>query len=163
MFELALIRWAGSNIVYLSYFSNFVLLGSFLGIGLGFLRAGKKRDLSHWAPVGLAIFVTVVAVFPVQISREPSALFFFSKLKTKGPPLELVLSVVFLLVAATMALIAEGVARMFKRFPPLTAYRYDLVGSVLGIVAFSVLSFLRLPPLGWGAVAGLVFLALALP
>ena len=32
--ELALIRWAGSNILYLSYFSNFVLLGSFLGIGL---------------------------------------------------------------------------------------------------------------------------------
>ena len=33
--ELALIRWLGSNIVHLSYFSNFVLLGSFLGIGLG--------------------------------------------------------------------------------------------------------------------------------
>ena len=40
--ELALIRWTGSNIVHLSYFSNFVLLGSFLGIGLGFLRwAGR--------------------------------------------------------------------------------------------------------------------------
>ncbi|MDR2986774.1 MAG: hypothetical protein LBV34_18245 [Nocardiopsaceae bacterium] len=37
--ELALIRWLGANIVYLSYYSNFVLLGSFLGIGLGFLRA----------------------------------------------------------------------------------------------------------------------------
>ena len=31
--ELALIRWTGENVVYLSYFSNFVLLGSFLGIG----------------------------------------------------------------------------------------------------------------------------------
>ena len=40
--ELALIRWLGANIVHLSYFSNFVLLGSFLGIGLGFLRAGAK-------------------------------------------------------------------------------------------------------------------------
>ena len=29
--ELALIRWTGSNVVFLSYFSNFVLLGSFLG------------------------------------------------------------------------------------------------------------------------------------
>ena len=37
--ELALIRWLGSNVVHLSYFSNFVLLGSFLGIGLGFLIA----------------------------------------------------------------------------------------------------------------------------
>ncbi len=31
--ELALIRWLGGNILYLSYFSNIVLLGSFLGIG----------------------------------------------------------------------------------------------------------------------------------
>ena len=33
--ELALIRWLGANIVHLSYFTNFVLLGSFLGIGVG--------------------------------------------------------------------------------------------------------------------------------
>ena len=32
--ELSLIRWAGSQVIHLSYFSNFVLLGSFLGIGL---------------------------------------------------------------------------------------------------------------------------------
>ena len=37
--ELSLIRWLGANIVHLAYFSNFVLLGSFLGVGLGFLRA----------------------------------------------------------------------------------------------------------------------------
>src|SRR5438876_10100303 len=41
--ELALIRWTGSNILYLSYFSNFILLASFLGIGLGFLRADARR------------------------------------------------------------------------------------------------------------------------
>ena len=41
--ELSLIRWTGAEIVHLSYFSNFVLLGSFLGIGLGFLRAGTSR------------------------------------------------------------------------------------------------------------------------
>ena len=39
--ELALIRWLGANIVHLSYFSNFVLLGSFLGIGIGFLISRK--------------------------------------------------------------------------------------------------------------------------
>ena len=37
--ELSLIRWSGAEVVHLSYFSNFVLLGSFLGIGLGFLGA----------------------------------------------------------------------------------------------------------------------------
>ena len=41
--ELALIRWLGSNVVHLSYFTNFVLLGSFLGIGLGFLLARTQH------------------------------------------------------------------------------------------------------------------------
>ena len=44
--ELALIRWTGSRVIYLSYFSNFVLLGSFLGIGIGFLRGRARTDLS---------------------------------------------------------------------------------------------------------------------
>ena len=48
--ELVLIRWAGAYVVYLSYFSNFVLLGSFLGIGLGFLRRAQGPDLFRWAP-----------------------------------------------------------------------------------------------------------------
>ena len=39
--ELCLIRWLGANLVHLAYFSNFVLLGSFLGVGLGFLRAAR--------------------------------------------------------------------------------------------------------------------------
>ena len=43
--ELALIRWLGSNVVHLSYFTNFVLLGSFLGIGLGFLQSRKTCSM----------------------------------------------------------------------------------------------------------------------
>ena len=52
--ELALIRWLGANVVHLSYFSNFVLLGSFLGIGLGFLIARKRWSVLPAAPVILA-------------------------------------------------------------------------------------------------------------
>ena len=52
--ELALIRWTGSNVVYLSYFSNFVLLGSFLGIGIGFLRSRSHSPLFPWAAPALA-------------------------------------------------------------------------------------------------------------
>ena len=47
--ELALIRWLGSNILHLSYFTNFVLLGSFLGIGLGFLQSRKTRSILPWS------------------------------------------------------------------------------------------------------------------
>src|SRR5438874_10792244 len=76
--ELALIRWTGSNVLYLSYFSNFVLLGSFLGIGVGFLRAGSRRSLFPFAPVLLAALVAFVLAFPVAIDRSGSSLLYFA-------------------------------------------------------------------------------------
>src|SRR5438876_6010398 len=64
--ELALIRWTAANNVYLAYITNFVLLASFLGIGVGFLLGSSGRDISRWAPVGLAALVGFVLVFPVK-------------------------------------------------------------------------------------------------
>ncbi len=75
--ELALIRWMGANIVYLSYFSNFVLLGSFLGIGLGFLRSQAETNLFPYAPLALTALVTFVLAFPVEINRSQDQLIFF--------------------------------------------------------------------------------------
>jgi SAM-dependent methyltransferase len=162
--ELALIRWAGSNILYLSFFSNFVLLGSFLGIGLGFLRARSPRDLSPYAPAALAALVVFVAVFPVNVVSTGSELLFFgSELEPNGPPRELVLPVVFLAVALTLMLIGEGVARTFARLDALEAYKYDLIGSLIGIAGITLVSFLRLPPLVWGLIAAAVFVVLLVP
>jgi hypothetical protein len=39
--ELALIRWVTANNVYVTKATNFVLLASFLGVGIGFLSAGR--------------------------------------------------------------------------------------------------------------------------
>jgi spermidine synthase len=162
--ELALIRWAGSNVVYLSYFSNFVLLGSFLGIGLGFLRANRPRNLFPWAPVALLALVGFIAAFPVELrTSSTQVLFIGSKVQESGPPRELVLTVIFVAVAVVMALVGEGVARTFKRFEPLEAYKLDLIGSVLGILGFVALSFLRAPPLAWGAIVAAVFVLVYLP
>ena len=47
-------------------------------------------------------------------------------------------------------------------YSPLQAYRLDIVGSLVGILAFSALSFLWAPPLAWGAVVTVLF-ALLLP
>ena len=38
--ETALIRWMPAYVRLLAYFSNFILLASFLGIGVGCLLAG---------------------------------------------------------------------------------------------------------------------------
>jgi SAM-dependent methyltransferase len=158
--ELALIRWAGSNVVYLSYFSNFILLGSFLGIGLGFLRAEAKVNLFPWAPVALAALVAFISFFPVKIDRSGSELIFFGEFTSTGLPPWITLPVIFLAVAAALTMIAEGVARTFAKFEPLEAYRLDILGSILGIAAFSLLSFLHAPPIVWGLVAVLLFFAL---
>ncbi len=158
--ELALIRWTGANIIYLSYFSNFVLLGSFLGIGLGFLRARSRVNLFPWAPVALVILVLFVRVFPVQINRSTSGLLFFGSLKASGLPTWVTLPVIFLAVAAVMATIGEGVARTFTHFSPLEAYRLDILGSLAGIATFSILSFLDAKPFVWGIIVVLVLAAL---
>ncbi len=158
--ELALIRWLGANIVYLSYYSNFVLLGSFLGIGIGFLRARSRVNLFPLAPVALALLVLFVLRFPVQISHTSGKqLIFFGALKTTGLPTWLMLPVIFLAVAAVMAMIGEGVARTFVRFKPLEAYRLDILGSIVGIATFSALSFFDAKPLAWGIITAVALLA----
>jgi hypothetical protein len=153
--ELALIRWTAANNVHLVYLTNFVLLASFLGIGLGFLRGTADRDLFPWAPVALAALVLFILAFPVSVTafsgdRQLEGLFGMRAL-----PMWVGLPVVFGLTVATMAAIAQEVARAFARFSPLEAYRLDVLGSVGGIVAFSALSFLQLPPLAWGLLAAL--------
>jgi len=159
--ELALIRWIGSNVLYLSYFSNFVLLASFLGIGLGFLRANAARDLFGFAPIALTALVAFVRVFPVEIDRSGTELIFFGALGTRsGLPPFVTLPLLFLGVAAVMALVGEGVARTFRRFSPLEAYRLDILGSLAGIIAFSALAFLEAPPFVWGAVVAAAFFLL---
>ena len=67
--ELALIRWLTGNVVHLGYFSNFVLLGSFLGVGLGFLRWNPHRGRPYYFPVALAGLVLLVLAFPVSVNR----------------------------------------------------------------------------------------------
>lgn len=159
--ELALIRWTGANVLYLSYFSNFVLLGSFLGIGLGFLRARSRVNLFPWAALALALLVLFVLAFPVQINRAGQQLLFFtSTLKTTGLPTWVTLPIIFLAVAAVMMMLGEGVARTFVSFRPLEAYRLDILGSIAGIAVFSALSFINAKPLVWGVVVALVLAAL---
>lgn len=157
--ELALIRWAGETIVYLSYFTNFVLLGSFLGIGVGFLRAGSRRPIFHLSPVAVALLVGLTAVFPAKIDRTGDGIIYFGEFTRSGLPAWLVLPIVFVAVAAIMAILSDGVARLFSEFEPLTAYRLDILGAVGGTLGFALLAWMQTPPIVWGSVAaGLMLL-----
>ncbi len=158
--ELALIRWLGSNVAHLSYFSNFVLLGSFLGIGLGFLIAGRSWSVVRVSPVLLAFLTAFVATFPVTIDQSDKSVIYFTSLVPNGPPAWLVLPLVFTFSAVIMAAPAEIVGRCFRQLRPLQAYRWDLVGSLLGIGLFSLFSFLRAPSVAWGVVVAVLFVVL---
>jgi len=161
--ELALIRWLGANIVHLSYFSNFVLLGSFLGIGAGFLISRKTWSVWPASLPMLSLMVIGVMVFPVSIQRSGADIIYFTALEVSGPPAWLALPLVFVLAAAVVAGPAELAGRCFANLRPLSAYRYDLIGSLLGISAFTALSFLQAPSVVWGLIAAGLYLLLAVP
>lgn len=161
--ELALIRWLGSNIFFLSFFSNFILLGSFFGIGIGFLQPKTSR-LYQLAPILLALLILFVAIFPVSISYSGSSginsLLVIGIYKKSGFPIWVTLPFIFLMTASIMASIAHSMSILFSQFRPLVAYRLDILGSLTGIVAFSLLSYFHAAPIFWGTVVACVFTVL---
>jgi hypothetical protein len=162
--ELSLIRWSGAQVVHLSYFSNFVLLGSFLGIGLGFLRAGRpRRGAPYYSPVALLALVGFLSAYPVAVDRNDASVIFFTSLSTTGPPIWVTLPVIFASVAAIMAGPGELVADCFTALPRLDAYRLDLGGSLIGITAFTLCSFAGMPPLVWFGIVAVLFVVLLGP
>ena len=150
--QLALIRWAGANLVHLSYFSNLILLASFLGIGLGFLRARKPRDLGRYAPVAILVLIAFIFFFPARIEGSSSELIFFTEVRPTGLPTWVTLPLVFLVVAFAMTLLGEITGRAFLEFTALDAYRWDIVGSLSGTLLFTLVAFLRSPSWIWPTV-----------
>jgi hypothetical protein len=158
--ELALIRWTAENNIHLAYVQNFVLLASFLGIGVGFLRVGTRGELVLWSPLLLAALVAFVLAFPVSLSALGGSHRLHGRFGIPPLPNWVSLPVIFVLSAAVLAGIGHSVARLFRLFPPLEAYRLDIVGSLAGIVLFSALSFLDAPPVAWGLIAAAGFAVL---
>jgi hypothetical protein len=161
--ELALIRWVTANNVYVTKATNFVLLASFLGIGIGFLNARSRRDYLRWTPVALLLLVGFVLAFPVILQTLTGPHPFRGLNGTAALPQPVSLGLVFVLVVAVMAGLGQGTARLFVRFRPLRAYRYDILGSLAGIAAFTLLSFLDQPPGTWGCIACAGLLVLIAP
>ncbi len=147
----------------LSFFSNFILLGSFLGIGLGCLRAGAARRLFAWFPVILLGLVAAVYWLRLEVAAaSPGSIYFSSGTKEQVAVVEstLLLPLLFLAIVALFTALAERMGREMAAMPPLAGYTANIVGSLAGVVAFAVLSWLELGPAVWFAVAGLSALPL---
>ena len=65
--ELLVIRWIPANVIYVSYFSNFLLIASFLGIGLGILL-GRLEARLVVSPFTALLFGLVLVVLSAQLN-----------------------------------------------------------------------------------------------
>src|SRR5258708_10180906 len=101
--ELALIRWVTANNVYVTKATNFVLLASFLGIGIGFLNARGGRDYLRWTPVALLALVGFVLAFPVILASLSGPHPLQGLEGTPALPQPVSLAAVFLLVTGVIA------------------------------------------------------------
>jgi hypothetical protein len=162
--ELMLIRWIPATVKYVGFFTNFLLMASFLGIGLGILlgRSGRKLSISPFA--GLLFLVTLlvlVAHFDVQV-RSSNEVFFGLAESTSADTNYVVLPFVFVLVTALMAALALPLGPLLKSQPPLQAYALDIGGSLAGIAGFAILCALWTSPLVWFLVVAALLLCLGI-
>jgi hypothetical protein len=156
--ELLLIRWVPSEVKYIGFFSNFLLMASFLGIGIGLLL-GRRRSQKAIAIFPLLLFAVVALITSIELNvqvRSTDELFFGLAESRAADVNFLVLPIVFALVTALMAALAIPLGPLLRSMPPLQAYAWDIVGSMLGIAGFTLLSAAGTPPLVWFAVAAVL-------
>ncbi|MEK7860973.1 MAG: spermidine synthase, partial [Chloroflexota bacterium] len=151
--ELLLIRWIPANVVYVGFFNNFLLISSFLGIGVGILlgRNGFRLPVPASAFLLLVVGTVQRARFDARLLSDPE--FFFGYGEVRQVEVDpVLLPLTFIATAATMAVLALPLGPLLRSMPPLRAYAIDIGGSLAGIAAFAALSALSTPPLLWFAV-----------
>jgi SAM-dependent methyltransferase len=162
--ELLLIRWIPANVTYIGFFTNFVLMASFLGIGIGILlgRHGVRLPASPFAVLLAAVvFLVYVAQLNVQL-RSTDELFFGLNSNRSADVNFLVLPLIVVLVTTLMASLALPLGPLFRSMPPLRAYAIDIAGSMAGIAAFTLLSARGTNPVLWFVVVAALLVLLAL-
>jgi spermidine synthase len=160
-FELAIIRFSAAEVLYLGYFSNFMLITAFVGLGVGFLSHRRGIDLDAAVPLMLLFMFALVLVSEIDVSvlRDRFGLFFFGNVAGRaGLPGAVLMVVLFLSAAAFFAAVGARVARAFSEFAPLTAYTLDLCGSLAGIALFTIQSAVSAEPVAW-VITGVLLLS----
>jgi spermidine synthase len=168
-FEVLFIRWIGSEVPLIAFFKNMVLISCFLGFGLGYgltrLRWNLMRAFIPYVLLFSFIIMQGQGLNPegfVGLGNEEVTLGGQSnKMKYLALAVAFYLLNLFPFVAA-----GQMTGRAMEGFRPLAAYSINIAGSILGIVAFSVISHFALPPVVWftiGLVPALWLLRRELP
>jgi spermidine synthase len=164
--ELACIRWFPAHVLFLTFFTNVVLLASFLGMSVGCLAASSSRRYLHGTPIFLAVGVLAAQLIErgrdalqnvVDVAHQKSAeVVFFGAEPMRGDvasfviPIEFVAGFFFILIALTFVGPGQELGRALNRMPNrVHAYTLNILGSLIGISLFAGLSWLQLAPLWW--------------
>ncbi len=167
--ELALIRWLGSEVRVFAYCKNLVLVACFLGFGTGcFLH--RRRSATVEAMLLLLLLVLTAGLtspwllrfgprrVTVILSELPGFMIFRAwdgSAVSWGMTARLAFAtgwttLLFFAVALVMVpfgqLTSRGIAALRR---PLWAYSVNVAGSLLGILAFTGVTVLWLPPVCW--------------
>jgi spermidine synthase len=166
--ELAFIRWISVEVWIFAYFKNLALLLCFLGFGVGCALAA--RDI-RWASsikafLGLLLLVRIPwgdrgllesVSMALGSTRDvgvwgtpaPEAIGWLSFVAAIG-----VAACIFVLIALIFIPLGQVVgAQIDQASSSLHAYSLNLLGSLIGVIVFFVLSSWMLPPVVWmGAV-----------
>ncbi|GHO85338.1 spermidine synthase [Dictyobacter formicarum] len=153
-FELLCIRWIPSHIRYLSYFNNFILFASFLGMGLGILTARRERFWFPPFPLLLLILTLIVAKNRFDLHVNSAQVLYYGAGEAQSVSAEnfIVLPIIFGLVTICFIPLGRMFGQLISLVRPLTAYTFDIIGSLVGIALFSAMSYFALPPIIWFAI-----------
>src|SRR5215208_6395698 len=136
------------------FVSSFLVL--FLGIGIGCLLAARRRNLIVWFPAILLGVIVAVDRLRLEVALPSTSTIYFSS-GTAEPVVAvestLLLPLLFAAVAALFVTVAHRMGRDLTGRPPLRAYVLNLLGSLAGVGAFALVSWLQLPPIVWFGVA----------
>src|SRR5579872_1240751 len=148
--ELACIRWFPSHVLFLTFFTNTVLLACFVGMSVGCLVARRTKRLILQTPyiLTLAICLGMLVdqtstylelLFDVGNQANPDVVFFGTEgglnfERTFTIPIEVVGGLFFVLIASLMVGPGQEMGRAFNRVSNRTrAYSANLLGSLVGI------------------------------
>ncbi len=166
-FELALIRYTAGYVRVFSFYLNFVLIATFLGMGVGLLRADLAAKVRWIGPVAMLTVAGAVWLFSradIVVPADPNEYFWgiFDGAGTRQVPLAVVVVSLFTICAVFFIPLGALLGQQFKRMPALTAYAWDIGGSLCGIAAFGALSALRVGPVWWFGIGAAVWVVASL-
>ena len=164
--ELAAIRWFPAHVLYLTFFTNVVLLAAFLGMSVGCLAANHRRNYLRWTP--LLLVVAQAAALAVEISSgsfvkfvdvgnqpSPEQIYFGTEyhsqdLSSYSIPVEVLCGFFFLVIALAFVGPGQELGRSLNRWSNrLQAYTLNIAGSIAGILIFAACSWLEVRAFWW--------------